>query len=264
MKSLPKILIIISIVSAAAFAQNADERKIIKMPSVNVPFEATMSRLGGVVLTTVTVDRVGVVVSVDKVIGPDWVCNGVMRPDVIALRESARIGAADVLFEPRLTDISDHSQEIIVFEFPKEDGLPYGKPVISFGREPENDVKTAAMETRTALVRSATRSATHELIPEIQTKGLISGGVMNGKAIHLEVPEFPRVAREVNVAGDVGVTVIIDEEGRVFAANVANGHPLLRVDSRNAACKSLFKPVTLSGLPVTVTGVIVYKYSYQR
>lgn len=263
MKSLLKILIIVTIASSVAFAQNADERKIVKMPTVNVPFEAEMSRLGGVVLAAVTVDRVGLVVSVDKVSGPDWVCDEVMRPDVIALREAARIGAADVLFEPSPTDISDHTQEIIVFEFPRENNSPYGRSVYSFGKKSENDPKASVTVKRTAVVSSAKRSATNELIPEIQTKGLISGGVMNGKAIHLENPKFPPTARVLNVVGNVGVTVIIDEEGKVFAASVTNGHPLLRLDSRNAACKSQFEPVKLSSTPVKVASVIVYKYVNQ-
>src|SRR2546426_5244435 len=56
----------------------------------------------------------------------------------------------------------------------------------------------------------------------------ISGGVLNGKAIHLVQPQYPAMARTAHVSGQVSVQVLIDENGNVVAAPASSGHPLLQ------------------------------------
>src|SRR5438094_8787698 len=56
----------------------------------------------------------------------------------------------------------------------------------------------------------------------------ISGGVLNGKAIHLVQPTYPAMARTAHVSGQVSVQVLIDENGNVVAAHASSGHPLLQ------------------------------------
>lgn len=272
MKKLLKAIFVITFVTISGFAQNQDERKIIKMPTVEVPFEASMSKLGGIVLAKVTVDRVGMVVSVDNVTGPDWVCEDITRPDVVALRETARVAATEVIFEPRLTDMSDHSQEIVVFDFPRDSDFPNGQKVINFGKKLKKDPisnidlinnssSNISRDKRAVTIRSGTLTPTNKgLIPDIQTKGMISGGVMNAKAKHLEVPNYPKAALSVNVDGKSNVQILMDEEGKVFASMAVSGHPLLKPTARMAACKSSFVPITLSGQPVMISGLIVYKF----
>lgn len=89
---------------------------------------------------------------------------------------------------------------------------------------------------------------------------IISLGVINGKAIELVKPEFPAMALAVNVYGPVLVKVSVDEGGQVTLANVLKGHPLLRYAAKNAALKSTFEPMTLSGEPVRVEGIISYYF----
>ena len=89
---------------------------------------------------------------------------------------------------------------------------------------------------------------------------VISLGVMNGKAINLVKPEFPLAAKAVNVRGLVNVSILIDEKGLVIEAKAVSGHPLLWTNSVSAALKSTFEPITISGNPVRVRGIIVYKY----
>ncbi len=84
--------------------------------------------------------------------------------------------------------------------------------------------------------------------------------VINGKVINLPKPEYPQIAKAVKAAGEVQVQVIIDKKGRVIKAKVVSGHPFLRANSIKAALKSTFEPVKLSGKPVKITGVIVYKF----
>ena len=91
----------------------------------------------------------------------------------------------------------------------------------------------------------------------------ISGGVLNGKAVHLVQPPYPAIARSAHASGQVVVQVLIDENGNVVAAHATSGHPLLQGAAVNAARSSKFTPTKLSGQPVKVNGVIIYNFVAQ-
>jgi hypothetical protein len=98
----------------------------------------------------------------------------------------------------------------------------------------------------------------------LQSSGApISGGVMNGKAISLPRPDYPRIARSAHASGTIVVQVIIDEAGDVSAAHAISGHPLLLGVSTAAAKRAKFSPTKLCGEPVRVTGVITYNFVAQ-
>src|SRR6266568_2761097 len=88
----------------------------------------------------------------------------------------------------------------------------------------------------------------------------ISGGVLNGKALHLVQPAYPQIARQAHASGMVVVPVLIDENGNVVAAHAVSGHPLLQAVAVAAARASRFSPTKLSGQPVKVNGVIQYNF----
>ena len=54
--------------------------------------------------------------------------------------------------------------------------------------------------------------------------------------------------------------MLIDELGRVVSVKALDGHPLLRQSAENAARASKFTSTLLNGLPVKVSGVIVYNF----
>jgi TonB family protein len=89
---------------------------------------------------------------------------------------------------------------------------------------------------------------------------MISGGVVNGKAVNLVKPSYPAAAKAVRAVGAVNVQVTIDEKGNVISAQAISGHPLLRAASVQAAQASTFSPTLLQGQPVKVTGIIVYNF----
>lgn len=91
----------------------------------------------------------------------------------------------------------------------------------------------------------------------------ISGGVLNGKAVHLVTPPYPAIARSAHASGAVQVQVLIDENGNVIAAHAVSGHPLLQAAAVAAARASKFTPTKLSGQPVKVNGVIIYNFVAQ-
>lgn len=87
-----------------------------------------------------------------------------------------------------------------------------------------------------------------------------SGGMVNGRAIELVQPAYPAIARAAHASGEVIVQVLIDKEGRVMAAQILDGHPLLQAASIKAAKASRFTPTLVEGKPVNVVGQIVYNF----
>ena len=85
--------------------------------------------------------------------------------------------------------------------------------------------------------------------------------VLNGRGISIVKPEYPPAARAVRARGKVEVQVTINELGYVIAAKAISGHPLLQVAAVNAANKSRFSMTVLQGMPVKVTGIIVYNFN---
>lgn len=96
--------------------------------------------------------------------------------------------------------------------------------------------------------------------PEPKIERIVSSGVINGKASYLAQPTYPAAARAIHAGGQVKVQVTIDEDGKVIAANVVNGHPLLQSAALSAAKSSRFTPTFLSQQKVKVSGFIVYNF----
>lgn len=94
-------------------------------------------------------------------------------------------------------------------------------------------------------------------------KAPISGGVLNGKAVRLVQPPYPAIARSARASGQVRVQIVIDENGNVVSAAPVSGHPLLQGAAVAAARQSKFTPTKLSGMPVKVSGVIIYNFVAQ-
>ena len=85
-------------------------------------------------------------------------------------------------------------------------------------------------------------------------------GVVNGRASNLPKPNYPAPARAIGAQGKVSIQVLIDETGNVDSARAVDGHPLLRGAAEDAARRARFTPTLLSGVPVKVTGVIIYNF----
>ena len=94
----------------------------------------------------------------------------------------------------------------------------------------------------------------------ISRSKIISGGVLNAKAISLPNPEYPAVARQARASGTVTVQVTIDEDGGVVSARAISGHPLLQAAAVTAARQARFSPTKLSGQSVKVQGVVTYNF----
>ena len=99
--------------------------------------------------------------------------------------------------------------------------------------------------------------------PPPKPKTVVSGGVLNGKAISKPQPAYPPIAKAARASGTVTVQILVDESGRVVSASAVNGHPLLQQAAVAAARQARFSPTLLSGQPVKVSGVITYNFVLQ-
>ncbi len=91
----------------------------------------------------------------------------------------------------------------------------------------------------------------------------ISSGVLPGLAIKKPAPPYPPIARAARASGAVLIQVLISEDGRVEDAQVQSGHPLLRDAALQAAKQWVFRPTTLSGVPVKVQGVLTFNFTLE-
>lgn len=88
----------------------------------------------------------------------------------------------------------------------------------------------------------------------------ISAGVLNGKAVSKPPPHYPADAKAIGASGMVIVQIVVGEDGTVESAQAASGHPLLLAAAVEAAKKAMFKPTSLSGQPIKVSGVLTYNF----
>jgi periplasmic protein TonB len=95
-------------------------------------------------------------------------------------------------------------------------------------------------------------------------KTIVSGGVLNGKAISKPQPSYPPIAKAAKASGTVTVRVLVSEEGNVISARAVSGHPLLRRAALDAAYQAKFPPAIVSGQKVQVSGVLTYDFVFKR
>jgi TonB family protein len=103
-------------------------------------------------------------------------------------------------------------------------------------------------------------SSTSTAIIRVDDREPVESGVLNGRAISLPQPEYPREARDAKVAGNVTVQVVVDEKGDVISAKALSGHPMLHDAAVEAARQAKFAPTTAGNQPVKVSGLITYNF----
>jgi TonB family protein len=62
------------------------------------------------------------------------------------------------------------------------------------------------------------------------------------QAKRLMTPQYPELARKLNLSGSVRVAVTIAPDGSVKHTRILGGHPLLAASAEEAAQKSTFEP----------------------
>jgi TonB family protein len=68
-------------------------------------------------------------------------------------------------------------------------------------------------------------------------------------------PEYPELARKMNITGTVKVQIVVSPNGTVKDAKVVGGHPVLATAALEAVKKWRFEPASMES-----TGVVDFKF----
>ena len=99
-----------------------------------------------------------------------------------------------------------------------------------------------------------------ERTPDERRHGPLISGVLNMKILNDVLPTYPQKAKDKNIQGRVEVQLLINEDGEVIFANPLSGPEELWAECVKAAVAARFKPTTLSGEPVKITGRVIFDF----
>lgn len=96
------------------------------------------------------------------------------------------------------------------------------------------------------------------VVPEGPVK--VGGEVKEPRLISLKQPDYPLVAKQAHVQGDVVVSTQIDKLGNVVHTQVISGPSMLRQPALDALKRWKYSPSTLNGQPVSVEMQVTVKF----
>ena len=89
----------------------------------------------------------------------------------------------------------------------------------------------------------------------------VGGRVRPPKALVQVRPEYPPLARQAHIQGEVQVDAILDEQGNVIDMKIVSGPPLLYQAALDALKKWKYEPTYLNDQPIAVEMIV--KISFQ-
>jgi periplasmic protein TonB len=92
----------------------------------------------------------------------------------------------------------------------------------------------------------------------------VGGRVRAPKAIAQVRPEYPALARQTRVQGDVKIDAILDEQGNVIDMKVVSGHPLLYQAAVDALKKWKYEPTYLNDRPIAVELIVTITFQLSQ
>jgi TonB family protein len=102
--------------------------------------------------------------------------------------------------------------------------------------------------------------------PEIQQEGpvKVGGNVREPRLLTRVMPEYPLVAKQAGIQGDVVVKTTIDQKGNVVNMQIVSGPAMLRGPALAALRRWRYEPSTLNGQPISVQMLVTIKFSANR
>jgi TonB family protein len=102
--------------------------------------------------------------------------------------------------------------------------------------------------------------------PEIPAEGpvKVGGNVKEPRLISRVMPEYPLVAKQANIQGDIVVRTTIDPKGNVVNMQIVSGPAMLRGPAIAALRRWRYEPSTLNGQPISVQMLVTIRFSTNR
>lgn len=88
----------------------------------------------------------------------------------------------------------------------------------------------------------------------------VGGHVRAPKAIVIVQPEYPPLAREAHIQGQVRIDAVLDEQGNVVEMKVVSGPPLLYQAALDALKKWKYEPTYLNDQPIAVQMIVTITF----
>jgi protein TonB len=100
-------------------------------------------------------------------------------------------------------------------------------------------------------------------IPKVATpqRVRVSGGVQAGLLIRKVSPNYPPLARQARIQGQVVLQAEISKEGTIQNLQLISGHPMLAPAAIEAVKQWRYKPYLLNGEPVAVDTQVVVNFT---
>jgi periplasmic protein TonB len=101
--------------------------------------------------------------------------------------------------------------------------------------------------------------------PEIRPDGdgpvKVGGNVKEPRLLSRVMPEYPLVAKEAGISGDVVIKTTIDAKGNVVNVQIVSGPQMLRGPALASLRRWKYVPSTLNGQPIAVQMLVTIKFS---
>ncbi len=98
--------------------------------------------------------------------------------------------------------------------------------------------------------------------PSVKPKGpmRVGGHVRQPKVMVQVLPEYPPLARETHVQGQVKIDAVLDEQGNVIEMKIVSGHPLLYQAALDALKQWKYEPTYLNDRPIAVRLIVTINF----
>ena len=103
--------------------------------------------------------------------------------------------------------------------------------------------------------------AAPEIRPDADGPVKVGGNVKEPRLVSRAMPEYPLVAKEAGIQGDVVMKTTIDAKGNVINVQVVSGPQMLRGPAMAALRRWKYQPSTLNGQPIAVQMLVTIKFS---
>jgi periplasmic protein TonB len=106
-------------------------------------------------------------------------------------------------------------------------------------------------------------SSTQVAVPKVATPQRIrvSQGVSQGLRIKMVNPNYPQLAKQARIQGQVVLQAEISKDGTIQNLQLISGHPMLAPAAIEAVKQWRYKPYLLNGEPVAVETTVVVNFS---
>jgi protein TonB len=106
-------------------------------------------------------------------------------------------------------------------------------------------------------------SSTQVAVPKVAapTRVRVSQGVSTGLCIKRVQPNYPQLAKQARIQGQVVLQAEISKDGTIQNLQLISGHPMLAPAAIEAVKQWRYKPYLLNGDPVAVETTVVVNFS---